>query len=98
MGGNFSNGSRFGERFDRYKSGDGTASRNITSGRHYTFGLRKRDKNYKNRRNMGGEIRKKIIAWDVAPGKSFFDEIFRVSRNQIIWGVITSNCRQQDVF
>ena len=35
---------------------------------------------------MGGEIRKKIIAWDVAPGKSFFDEIFRVSRNQIIWG------------
>lgn len=66
--------------------GGGTASRNITSGRHYTFGLRKRDKNYENRRNMGGEIRKKIIAWDVAPGKSFFDEIFRVSRNQIIWG------------
>lgn len=29
---------------------------------------------------------KKIIAWDVAPGEEYFDEIFRVSRNQIIWG------------
>ena len=29
---------------------------------------------------------KKIIAWDVAPGKDYFDELFRVSRNQIIWG------------
>lgn len=35
---------------------------------------------------MGGEIRKKIIAWDVAPGKEVFAELFRVSRNQIIWG------------
>lgn len=29
---------------------------------------------------------KKIIAWDVAPGKEYFDELFRISRNQIIWG------------
>ena len=29
---------------------------------------------------------KKIIAWDVAPGKEYFDELFRVSREQIIWG------------
>lgn len=29
---------------------------------------------------------KKIIAWDVAPGKEYFDEIFRVSKHQIIWG------------
>lgn len=35
---------------------------------------------------MGGEVRKKIIAWDVAPGKEVFDEIFRVSRHQVIWG------------
>ena len=35
---------------------------------------------------MGGEVRKKIIAWDVAPEKEYFNEIFRVSRNQIIWG------------
>ena len=29
---------------------------------------------------------KKIVAWDIAPGKEYFDELFRVSRNQIIWG------------
>lgn len=48
------------------------------------------------RKYLGGAIRtggtwaerygKKIIAWDVAPGKEYFDELFRVSRNQIIWG------------
>lgn len=37
-------------------------------------------------RDMGGEVRKKIIAWDVAPGEEYFKELFRVSRNQIIWG------------
>ena len=55
-------------------------------GRHYTFGLRKKDKNYQNRRNMGEQIRKKIVAWDIAPEQEYFDELFRVSRNQIIWG------------
>ena len=35
---------------------------------------------------MGDEVCKKIIAWDVAPGKEYFEELFRVSRNQIIWG------------
>ena len=29
---------------------------------------------------------KKIIAWDTAPGEDYFQELFRVSRNQIIWG------------
>ena len=37
---------------------------------------------------MEQEIRsdKKIIAWDVAPKQEYFEELFRVSRNQIIWG------------
>ena len=35
---------------------------------------------------MGEEVHKKIITWDTAPGKEYFDELFRVSRNQIIWG------------
>ena len=35
---------------------------------------------------MVGEVRKKIIAWDVAPGHEYFDELFRISRDQIIWG------------
>lgn len=29
---------------------------------------------------------KKIIAWDVAPEDDYFQELYRVSRNQIIWG------------
>ena len=29
---------------------------------------------------------KKIIAWDVAPEKEYFDELFRVSRDQVVWG------------
>ena len=29
---------------------------------------------------------KKIISWDVAPKQEYFDELFRISRNQIIWG------------
>ena len=35
---------------------------------------------------MGNEVRKKIIAWDVAPKEEYFQELFRISRNQIIWG------------
>lgn len=41
---------------------------------------------YANWRNLGGEVHKKIVTWDVAPGKEYFKELFRVSRNQIIWG------------
>ena len=41
---------------------------------------------YPNWWNVGEQIPKKIIAWDIAPKKEYFDELFRVSRNQIIWG------------
>ena len=46
----------------------------------------------KNRLNDGrGKLRNRILAkadcsWDVAPTKEYFNELFRVSRNQIIWG------------
>lgn len=36
--------------------------------------------------NLGDEVRKKIIELDVAPKQEYFEELFRVSRNQIIWG------------
>lgn len=62
------------------------ANRNTTSARHSTFGARKRYSTYQNRRNLGGEVRKKIIAWDVAPPREYFEQLFRISRNQIIWG------------
>ena len=29
---------------------------------------------------------KKLKQWDIAPKKEYFDELFRVSQNQIIWG------------
>lgn len=29
---------------------------------------------------------KKIVVWDKAPSKEYFEELFRVSKNQIIWG------------
>lgn len=39
---------------------------------------------------MGGHTRKKYgkkaLEWDVAPGEEYFQELFRVSKNQIIWG------------
>ena len=41
---------------------------------------------YPNWWNLGEQVQKKIISWDIAPGKAFFTELFRVSRNQIIWG------------
>lgn len=39
-----------------------------------------------NGRDMGSKVLKKIIAWDIAPEQEYFDELFRVSRDQIIWG------------
>lgn len=30
--------------------------------------------------------KKKTIVWDVAPGPEYFEELFRISKNQIIWG------------
>ena len=32
------------------------------------------------------ENRPAAIQWDIAPDKEYFDELFRVSKNQIIWG------------
>ena len=43
-------------------------------------------KGIENRGKVGGEVRKKIISWDYAPNEEYFKELFRVSKNQIIWG------------
>ena len=81
---------RFGGRFDKYKNfaGGGTASRNTTSVHRQGKNCRKPDGTwgYPNWWNMGEEIHKKIIAWDVAPKQEYFNELFRISRNQVIWG------------
>lgn len=69
---------RFGQRFDRYKTANfsGGVSREgqVSYGPERTGGT------------WAEKYGKKIIAWDVAPGKEYFDELFRVSREQIIWG------------
>ena len=37
-------------------------------------------------RKLVGKVRKKITSWDYAPGEDYFNELFRVSKAQIIWG------------
>ena len=36
--------------------------------------------------SQGGVFSRDISYWDIAPDKSYFDELFRVSKDQIIWG------------
>lgn len=46
-------------------------------------------KDYKIERTGGGYAEKygdKIKHWDIAPSEEYFAELFRVSKNQIIWG------------
>lgn len=38
------------------------------------------------RRQVGGKVRKKIVSWDYATSEDYFNELFRVSKEQIIWG------------
>ena len=41
--------------------------------------------------NGSGKLKKRVLnkmntSWDIAPTKEYFNELFRVSKNQIIWG------------
>lgn len=75
--------------FSKYHQ-DPVQSDKLTGGGYNRFGNPgsrfERYKRFEDGRDLGGKVRKKIIAWDTAPGKEYFDELFRVSRNQIIWG------------
>lgn len=89
-GGEFkgNDGTRFGGRFDKYTDGGGYCKH---GGRYGKWSAT-------DGRNMGGEIWKKIMAWDISPKQEYFDELFRVSRQQIIWGGIIFHYRQHGVF
>lgn len=50
------------------------------TGKEFSHGSGKLRKRVFNKEN------KKINVWDIAPTQKYFDELFRVSRNQIIWG------------
>ena len=56
------NGTRFGERFNKYKSVERRGGQ------------------------WAAKYSDKIVSWDVAPGAEYFAELFRVAKNQIIWG------------
>lgn len=72
------------------RGGGGTGRTNTTSVHYQRKNCRQADGTwgYANWRRVEQQVRsdKKIIAWDVAPGAEYFEELFRVSRNQIIWG------------
>lgn len=71
---------RFGGRFDKYYGSE--------RGAH--FHGRGRSKKYKEIERRGGQWASKygnnINNWDIAPPQEYFDELFRVSKNQVIWG------------
>lgn len=65
---------RFGGRFDKYKP----------NSLHLRISQERQE--LRTEKETGGGTAKKIISWDTAPGREYFNELFRVSRNQIIWG------------
>ena len=77
-----SNG-RFGGRFDKYfkdqieelekENGNSSSSKKVER----TGGT------------WASKYGKSIKHWDIAPSEEYFKELFRVSKNQIIWGGIT---------
>lgn len=82
---------RFGQRFDRYKKTEQTPCaygeiREIST--LYPPPIQPNESQVVSR--TGGtwaqKYDKKIIGWDIAPSEDYFKELFRVSRNQIIWG------------
>ena len=77
--------SRFGGRFDRYSIGESTTS--IVGGldgmpSQKVSRTGGRSKKYQAEGGCPSDIRH----WDFAPPPEYFEELFRVSRNQIIWG------------
>ena len=62
---------RFGERFRKYFKPEQVSRRNLGD---------------KIPCSNGGGTELEAPTWDIAPPQEFFDELFRVSKNQIIWG------------
>lgn len=65
-----------------YGSGGGTYVNGTRFGGRFGRYL----KDNPDRREVGGKVRKKIVSWDYAPSEDYFNELFRVSKEQIIWG------------
>ncbi len=83
--------SRFGGRFDKYKDAGQTGAdcRPVSHAYGTRFKKYQQDPDSAIERRGGGYATKygrDIISWDVAPDDEYFNELFRVSKNQIIWG------------
>lgn len=44
------------------------------------------DKYRKDWQQAAGDPQDKVITWDVAPGPEYWEQLFRVSQNQVVWG------------
>ena len=80
-GGGFTEGGGCQGWFSKYHQNGNTGGR-----RHFVNGRRKKNSTYKEFKEKSAHIKNKIIGWDIAPTKEYFEELFRVSKNQIIWG------------
>jgi len=70
---------RFGGRFDKYFTGDGSMpTQSVKCSR--TGG---RSRKYQ---TNGGIFDHDIRHWDIAPEPAYFEQLRRISKNQIIWG------------
>lgn len=67
--------------FEKYHQNTKTGGK-----RHFVNGRRKKDSRYEQFRKEEKSKKEKIINWDIAPDQYYFEELFRVSKNQIIWG------------
>ena len=75
---------RFGGIFDKYKKNKSCVRGQISAIRE------NKAEKPKSVSRTGGtwatKYGKHIIDWDISPKKEYFDELFRISKNQIIWG------------
>jgi len=77
--------SRFGGRFDKYSIGESTMPTADTL-RAIPPPQRTGGTWAKKYQAEGGFFSQDIRHWDIAPPREYFDELFRVSKHQVIWG------------
>ena len=71
-----------GGRFDKYDDPNGW----LNKPRGRFGGIFDKYKIERTGRTWSAKYGCKVKHWDIAPDKEYFDELFRVSKNQIIWG------------
>ena len=50
------------------------------------YGIEGKDGNRRSTGSHGGRKAHELKGWDIRPGAFYFSQLFRISRNQIIWG------------